>query len=112
VKAGEPITATVSVTNSTTISGDEVVEAYVKTPQKDGPIDSLVGFERVTVPAGQTKDVKLTINPRSLSSVDDQGNRSILEGKYTVTLAGAQPQETESKSEAAFTVTGSLPLPK
>jgi beta-glucosidase len=112
VKAGDPITATVSVTNSTTVSGDEIVEAYVKTPQNDGPIHSLVGFERVTVPAGQTKDVKITIDPRSLSSVDDQGNRSILEGKYTITLAGAQPQETESKSEAAFTVSGSLAMPK
>jgi beta-glucosidase len=112
VKAGDPITATVSVTNSTTISGDEIVEAYVKTPQNDGPIHSLVGFDRVTVPAGQTKDVKITIDPRSLSSVDDQGNRSILEGKYTITLAGAQPQETESKSEAAFTVSGSLAMPK
>jgi beta-glucosidase len=56
--------------------------------------------------------VKITIDPRSLSSVDDQGNRSILEGKYTITLAGAQPQETESKSEAAFTVSGSLAMPK
>jgi len=37
VKAGDPITATVSVTNSTTVSGDEIVEAYVKTPQNDGP---------------------------------------------------------------------------
>jgi beta-glucosidase len=44
--------------------------------------------------------------------VDDKGNRSILEGKYTLSVGAAQPQETQSKSEAAFTVTGSLPLPK
>jgi beta-glucosidase len=112
LKAGEPVTATVSVTNSTTVPGEEVVEAYLKTPQQDGPIHSLVGFERVTIPAGQTKEVKIAIDPRSLSSVDDQGNRSILAGKYTLTLSGAQPQETEAKSEAAFTVTGSQPLPK
>jgi beta-glucosidase len=56
--------------------------------------------------------VTITVDPRTLSSVDDQGNRSILEGKYTLTLAGAQPQESQSKSEAEFTVTGSLPLPK
>jgi beta-glucosidase len=56
--------------------------------------------------------VTLTLDPRALSSVDDKGNRAILEGKYTLTLGGAQPQETESKSEASFTVTGSMPLPK
>jgi len=44
--------------------------------------------------------------------VDDKGNRSILPGKYTLTLAAAQPNETEIRSEAAFTITGSLDLPK
>jgi beta-glucosidase len=56
--------------------------------------------------------VTIPIDPRSLSSVDEEGNRAILEGKYTLTVGGAQPQDTGAKSEAAFTVTGSLPLPK
>jgi beta-glucosidase len=56
--------------------------------------------------------VKLQIDPRSISSVDDQGNRSILPGKYMLSIGGAQPQETEAKSEAAFTVTGTTQLPR
>ena len=112
IKAGDPLTATVSVTNSGTMAGDEVVEAYVKTPQEGGPIHSLVGFERVTIAPGASREVTLKIDPRSISSVDDKGNRSILAGKYTLTLGGAQPQETKAKSEAGFTVTGSAPLPK
>ncbi|MGB8260701.1 MAG: glycoside hydrolase family 3 C-terminal domain-containing protein [Terracidiphilus sp.] len=107
-----PLTATVTVTNTSTVAGDEVVEAYLKSPQPGGPIRSLVAFERVTIPAGQSKDVTLTIDPRSLSAVDDAGNRSILAGKYTLTLAGAQPEETEAKSEAKFSVTGTLALGK
>ena len=112
LKAGDPITATVSVTNISNTSGDEVVEAFLKTPQKDGPIRTLVGFQRVEIGAGATREVTIPIDPRSLSSVDDQGNRSILEGKYELTVGGAQPQDTQAKSNAAFTVTGSLPLPK
>jgi len=112
LKAGDPVTATVSVTNSGTVGGDEVVEAYLKTPQVGGPIHTLAGFQRVNIPAGQSKSVTINIDPRIYSSVDDQGNRSILAGKYTLTLAGAQPQEAQSKSEASFTVTGSQPLPK
>ncbi len=112
VKAGDPVTATVTVTNSGSVAGDEVVEAYLKTPQESGPIHSLVGFERVHLDPGVTKAVKLEIAPRSLSSVDDQGNRSILAGKYTLSIGGAQPQETTAKSEAAFTVSGTAPLPK
>jgi beta-glucosidase len=112
LKAGDPLTATVTVTNAGAVNGDEVVEAYLKTPQPDGPIQSLAGFQRVTIPAGQSRDVSITLDPRALSSVDNQGNRAILEGKYSLTLASAQPQETETKSEASFTVTGSVPLPK
>ena len=112
LKAGDPITASVVVTNTGTMSGDEVVEAYLKTPQEGGPIHSLVGFERVTIGPGASKEVVLRIDPRSLSSVDDQGNRSILAGKYTLTLGGAQPEETTAKSEAGFTVTGTASLPK
>jgi beta-glucosidase len=112
LNAGEGLTATVTVTNKGSIAGDEVVEAYVKTPQPDGPIHALVGFQRVTLQPGASQEVSIKIDPRALSSVDDQGNRSILAGKYTLTLGGAQPQETEAKSEAGFTVTGSMPLPK
>ena len=112
LKAGDPLTATVSVTNTGTVAGDEVVEAYLKTPQAGGPIHSLAGFTRVTLEPGVGKEVKITIDPRSLSAVDDQGNRAILTGKYTLSLGGAQPQETDAKSEAGFTVTGTVALPK
>ena len=112
IKAGDPLTATVTVSNTGPVNGDEVVEAYLKTPQKDGPIHSLAGFQRVNIPAGQSRQITILIDPRTLSSVDGQGNRSILPGKYTLTLGGAQPHETQSKSEAAFTVTGKQDLPK
>ena len=112
LKAGDPLTATVTVTNTSATEGDEVVEAYLKTPQADGPIHVLAGFQRVTIGAGVSREVTIPIDPRSMSSVNDQGYRAILEGNYTLTLAGAQPQETESKSAASFTVTGSLRLPK
>ena len=112
LKAGDPITATVTVTNAGIMAGDEVVEAYLKTPQADGPRHSLVAFERVNLTPGASKQVILKIDPRSLSSVDDQGNRSVLEGKYSLTVGGAQPEETQAKSEAVFTVKGIAALPK
>jgi beta-glucosidase len=112
LKAGDAITATVSVTNSGTLAGDEVVEAYLKTPQPNGPRHSLVAFERVTLPPGASQQVTLQIDPRSLSSVDDRGNRSILAGKYSLSVGGAQAEETQAKSEAVFTVNGTAAVPK
>ena len=112
LKAGSPLTATVTVTNTGKMGGDEVVEAYLKTPRADGPIHSLVAFDRVTIAPGGKKEVTLKIDPRALSSVDDEGNRSILAGKYTLSVGGAQPQETSAKSEASFTIIGTEALPK
>jgi beta-glucosidase len=112
LKAGEPLSATVTVANTGSVGGDEVVEAYLKTPQEGGPIHSLVGFQRVTIAPGTSKEVTLKIDPRSLSSVDDQGNRSILAGRYSLSVGGAQPEETKAKSETGFTITGTMALPK
>jgi len=112
LKAGDPITATVTVTNAGSVAGDEVVEAYLKTPQADGPHHSLVAFERVNLAPGKSRQVSLKIDPRSLSSVDDQGNRSVLAGKYSLAIGGAQPEETQAKSETSFTVIGTAAMPK
>ena len=112
VPAGNPVTATVTVTNNSKVAGDEVVETYLKTPQIDGPIYSLVGFQRVHLNPGQSRDVSLELSPRSLSAVDGKGQRSILPGTYHLSIGSTQPAETASKSEADFTVNGIVALPK
>ncbi len=112
LQAGEPLTATVAVTNSSPLAGDEVVEAYVKTPEVNGPVHSLAGFERVHLQAGETRTVTLHFDPRAISSVDEKGQRAVVAGKYELTLGGAQPEETKAKSEASFTVVGNQPLPR
>ena len=112
VTAGQPLDATVTVTNTSDREGDEVVEAYLKTPQSGGPIRSLVGFERVHLKSGESRDVTMHLDARSLSSVDDKGNRAVLPGTYQLTIGGAQPDETNSKSEASFTMTGTASLPR
>ena len=112
VQAGEALTAKISVTNASQMAGDEVVEAYLKTPQAGGPIHSLAAFERVHLQAGETRAVVLHLDPRVLSSVDDKGERSVLPGKYVLTLADAQPAEAKAKSGVSFTVIGTQSLPR
>ncbi len=112
VAAGDPVDVSAMVANTGARDGGEVVEAYLKTPQKDGPVLSLVGFERVHLGAGESRSVMLHISPRSLSSVDDKGDRSILAGSYRLIVASTQPGETTQKSETSFSVRGTLALPK
>ncbi len=110
--AGQPLTATVTVTNTSSRAGDEVVEAYLKTPQPSGPIHSLVGFERVHLDPGQAHQVAITIPPRSLSTVDDQGQRSILPGVYELSLGEGQPGTELKSSQVSFNILGTVALPK
>ena len=112
VKAGDPLEVTVNIRNAGSIAGDEVVEAYIKTPQKDGPTRSLAAFQRVRLMPGESRDITLRLDPRSISSVDDSGNRAVLAGRYHLSVGSTQPAETEQKSEVEFTVQGTAPLPK
>jgi beta-glucosidase len=112
VEAGKPVTVSVTVRNTSSRPGDEVVEVYLKTPQDGGPTQSLVGFERVHLGAGERRDVSLTLNPRSISSVANTGERSVLAGRYHVSVGGAQPGETSAKVEGDFSVSGTVVLPK
>jgi beta-glucosidase len=102
----------VNVTNTSNVAGDEVVEAYVKTPQPGGPIRSLAGLKRVHLNPGESRDVSIELSPRSLSSVDEKGNRSVLAGTYHLSLGSTQPGETTAHSEVDFSVARTAPLPK
>ena len=110
--AGQPITATVSIQNTSSRAGDEVAEAYVKTPQTGGPTRQLVGFERVHLSPGETRTVSMTLGARSMSSVDEGGNRSLLAGSYHLTIGSAQPGQTKALSETDFVIESSQALPK
>ena len=60
--------ATVDVTNTGALAGDEVVQLYIH--QRSGsasrPVRELKGFERVSLKPGEKKTVKLTLGPEAL----------------------------------------------
>ena len=113
VKAGEPVTIEGDVKNTGAMAGDEVVELYLTQPKGfETPIRELAGFERVHLAPGESAHISLTIEPRSLGQVDAQGNHVILPGEYSVSLGGAQPQDSASAQIANFNVVGQADLAK
>ena len=66
ITPNDKIMITVDVKNTGSRDGDEVVQIYMKTPDSPAslqrPIKRLKGFQRVTIPAGQTKTVDVEIN--------------------------------------------------
>ncbi|HEX4064734.1 MAG TPA: glycoside hydrolase family 3 C-terminal domain-containing protein [Acidobacteriaceae bacterium] len=115
LRAGEPLQAEVTVTNSGDREGDAVAQAYLIPPQGNGyPLRSLEGFERVHLAPHASAVVHFTLDARDLSEVDAGGHRAVRAGDYRLFAGSASPeaQEPADGSTAQFTITGSQSLPE
>jgi beta-glucosidase len=110
--ASDPLRVSVAVTNVSKRAGDEVVEAYLKTPQRDGPIHSLVAFRRVHLDPSESRTVEFELDARAMSSVEVNGQRAVLAGNYRLSVGSAQPIETQSGVTANFVIRDSKDLGK
>ncbi len=83
--AGEA-TVTVSVRNTGTRAGDEVVQLYLRDDVSSvtRPVQELRGFERVSLAPGESRTVTFTLGPDALSLVDRDMRRVVEPGRFTV----------------------------
>jgi beta-glucosidase len=93
VKAGDPVRVSVTVINSGRRAGDEVVQLYSSDRQASAPVPirKLVGFRRVTLKAGESRNVSFTIDARELSLITDDTRRVIEPGIFNLSVGGKQP---------------------
>lgn len=112
LKAGELLAVEADVKNTSTRDGDEVVEVYLTYPKLPGaPNRALCGFQRVHIPAGKTQHVRIAVDPRSLSHVNDLGDRLITPGAYSVSIGAGQPGTGAPVLEKPFKIHGEERLP-
>jgi len=68
IQAGETVTVSVTVTNVGQRDGDEVAQLYIH--QRHGsasrPVRELKGFQRLTLPAGESQTVRFPLGPDEL----------------------------------------------
>ncbi len=113
IQAGDSLRIDADVKNNSQRDGDEVVEIYLTFPKVAGaPLRALRGFTRVHIAAGETAHLRLSLNKRDLSMVDENGNRLVAPGAYTLSVGGGQPGTSAPTAEAAFTINGKLALPE
>src|SRR5690606_32518899 len=69
VAADEEVTIAVTIRNSGSVAGDEVVQLYVRDPIASvaRPVMELRGFKRVTLSPGEVQRVSFRLSPRQLS---------------------------------------------
>jgi beta-glucosidase len=114
LKAGDTLTVQAEVHNTGSLPGDEVSELYLIPPQSRlAPRLALVGFMRFHLNPGETRHLTFTLDPRTLSQVDEKGARAVTAGNYKLSLGGSQPDgDAASTSQSVpFTITGTQELP-
>lgn len=90
---GDTISTSVTVRNTGSRAGDEVVQWYVSFEggSEPAPLRSLVGFDRITLAPGESKRITRTFAPRDLSSVDRSGRFVRAPGRIRLSVGGEQP---------------------
>jgi beta-glucosidase len=96
IKVGGSLTVTVDVTNTGTVTGDEVAQLYIH--QKYGsdsrPMRQLKGFERITLQPGETKMVTFHLGPDELGYWSTSAGRWIQDTANFDIWVGADSQAT------------------
>jgi beta-glucosidase len=91
IRAGDGATLTVRVTNAGAVAGDEVVQLYGAQAAPGAPLRALMGFRRIHLKPGESRDVALSIDPRAMSIVDPAGRRRVAPGVVDLWVGGGQP---------------------
>lgn len=92
VSKGKSITVNFTLTNTSKLNGEEVVQLYIShSADVTKPIRALKGFQRVYLKAGETKTLSFTLSPDQLSLVNEAGEPYQPTGKITLSIGGGQP---------------------
>lgn len=91
------LSCTVEVTNTGSEDGDEVVQLYVRHlgSKVERPLKELKGFERVSIPAGQTRTATFRLKASSLSYWDEQAKQWIIEKEPVEISSGGSSADVQ-----------------
>jgi len=97
VRAGDSLTVALTVRNSGTMRGDEVVQIYLshlKAPVRV-PIHTLVEFRRINLAPGESAQLEFTIPSDAFSMIDENGKKATVPGDCEIFVGGGQPGRTK-----------------
>jgi beta-glucosidase len=113
VAAGHPVGVDVSVTNTGKVQGDEVVQVYLKFPAlKGAPLIALRQFQRIHLEPGASQKIHFDLKDRDLGVVTEDGTPIIVQGDYTISVGGGQPDTGAPVVTGKFHIDGQINLPE
>ena len=90
---GGKVRVCVDVKNTGKVAGEEVVQLYVRAPKGAGDrrLHHLEGMARVSLKAGETKTVSITVAKEQFGVYGEDGRPVVPQGASTVFVGGGQP---------------------
>ena len=112
VGAGEGLDVEISVRNAGDMAADEIVQLYltVNDDQLDLPISTLIGFQRVSLSAGESQVASFTLQPEQLQVIDENGEKRFVKGKHMLRIGGVSPGKRGEELTGAALKTVSFEL--
>jgi len=101
VQSGSDVTATFTVHNNGSLAGAEIAQVYASFPVSAGePPKRLVGWVKVKLAPGESKEVSVSIDRKLLSIFDEkEDNWKLVSGQYAL-LVGGSSQDLPLKQTA------------
>lgn len=99
VGSEDNLSVVVPVSNTGSRDGEEVVQVYLsKVGDEAGPVKTLRAFQRVSVPAGKTVDVHITLSKKDLEWWnEDTHSIQFCPGEYQVWIGGSSDEKALGK---------------
>ena len=94
----DKIGVSVTVTNTGTVEGTEVVQLYIRdvTASLVRPVKELKSFQRITLKPGESRVVSFSLGAKELSFYDARGNAVLEPGEFRVMVGGNSRDVTEA----------------
>ena len=90
LKGNQTLTATVSVTNTGSYDGKEVVQLYIRdvVGSVTRPVKELKGFQKIAIKAGETKTVSFSISSNDLKFYNYDLKYDWEPGEFVIMIGG------------------------
>lgn len=95
VAPGDSLHVNFTLTNSGTSDAAEVAQFYLSDLYASTiiPFHHLVGFERVSLQAGEARTLSFTITPEMMSFINDDGKLILEPGEFRLEVGGCSPSQ-------------------
>ena len=94
------VTVSVDVTNKSKVSGDEVVQLYIRDnfSSVTRPVKELKGYQRIFLNAGETKTVTFNLRADSFAFYDVNFNYGVEPGEFTIMTGNSSDDKSLKKT--------------